>query len=210
MTPDPAATPTPAPTPEGTATPEPTPQALASDFDASDSRRDGTIAFNPPARMRVGEATRVQARISPKTTEAIERQITEKMKGAGAGQPQTRPVKITAVMSLRLSGRDFSITSYSDDKQKIFDPFTTWEWDIAPTSPGTKQLSLTIVTYVEGGDATISAVEDWTVEVDVTIGHRIGEFMTKYWQWMATAVIFPLGIWVTNFVLRRRRNAPTG
>lgn len=215
--PTPAATPaqtpatTPAPTetvaPTSAPTPSPTPAPVPVSIDVSDNRKEGTIAFNPPRTMQVGETRRVQARISPKVTEDIERQIVEKMKGSGV--PETRTIKITPVMSLKLSGEDFSVTAKSNERQPILPPFTTWEWDIEPKRAGVKDLTLTILTYIDvaGAEEAPSDTQDWTVDVDVTLGYRLQQLVSGNWQWLAGAVVIPLVTWGATSMVRRRRKA---
>jgi uncharacterized protein YchJ len=145
--------------------------------------------------MEVGESTRVQARISKDVIEKVERQITEKMKGEGPAQ--ARRIKVSRFMTLLLVGEDFKVTPLQPDRQEIVGNFRTWEWNIEPTSGGTKVLSLTIVTYTDepGSSTSISDVEDWTVEVYVTASDRVSRFVRDNWQWLFSAVLVPVAGW---------------
>jgi hypothetical protein len=157
--------------------------------------------------MRVRDVRRVQARISPKVLADAQQQIVDKMKGTGS--PETRQIKISEVMSLKLSGQDFRVTSYSEDKQQILDPYTTWEWDIEALTGGKKTLSLSIVTYAEEAtsQAPVSSVEDWTVTVQVSPRQRAGEFLSSNWQWLGTVVVLPILAWgIREFNNRRVRS----
>jgi hypothetical protein len=85
----------------------------------------------------------------------------------GEGPAQARNIKVSRFMTLLLVREDFEVTPLQPVRQEIVGTFRTWEWNIKPTSGGTKVLTLTIVTYADepASDATISDMEDWTVEV---------------------------------------------
>jgi len=99
----------------------------------------GRILFNPPTEMEEHVKERIEVRI----TQNINEDFKEGLKGRGV--PQIEEIRVSAVMTAKLSGEDFTIDSLSDTEQAVFDSeYTQWEFDVTPTKAGQKILQLSI------------------------------------------------------------------
>lgn len=99
----------------------------------------GQILFNPPTEMEEQVKERIEVRI----TQNINEDLKEGLKGRGV--PQIEEIRVSAVMTAKLSGEDFTIDSLSDTEQAVFDSeYTQWEFDVTPTKAGQKILQLSI------------------------------------------------------------------
>jgi ATP-dependent Zn protease len=105
----------------------------------------------------------------------------------------------------RITGQDFDIEANSPEVQSIsYKEPTEWTWDISPTESGKKQLHLTITALfkVEGEEATRQIESfDRTISVNVTWNQRLSGFISTNWQWLWTAILVPIVVY-----LWKRRN----
>ncbi len=99
----------------------------------------GKILFNPPTEMEEHKKERIEVRI----TQNINEDLKESLKGRGV--PQIEQIRVSTVMTAKLSGDDFSINSLSDEQQAVFDSgYAQWEFDVTPLKAGQKILQLSI------------------------------------------------------------------
>ena len=99
----------------------------------------GKIMFNPPTEMEEHVKERIEVRISQNINEDLK----EGLKGRGV--PQIEEIRVSTVMTAKLTGDDFTINCLSDTEQAVFDSeYTQWEFDVTPIKAGQKFLQLSI------------------------------------------------------------------
>jgi len=165
----------------------------------------GKILFNPPPEMKVKKTVRVEARISHNVAANLERGLT------GPGRPLTAGIKVAPFMKVSLHGDDFHIEAYSDEEQPLVEtpdrPFAQWQWDVTPLSSGTLPLVLTakaVIKIANNPDVYYDhPVLERKIRVRINPTYSISSFLQQYWQWLATTIVIPLGLWLYN--QRRKR-----
>lgn len=100
----------------------------------------GKIVYNPPKEMTefVGEI--IEARISHN----VNKELTKGLEGRGI--PLEESIKVSTIMTARLSGDTFNIL-YLSDKEQIVPPeeYTAeWEWEVIPQKAGYRKLYLSV------------------------------------------------------------------
>jgi hypothetical protein len=161
----------------------------------------GQIAFNPPASMKEGATERVEVRIA----KAEVANVAVKM----PGDVQTAPIQVSTVMSVQLGGASFHVTPLDPQDQIVADDgFTQWDFDVTPTASGDQLLSLTasvdIVVPGMGQQRRAFPVLSRTIHVHVDAV----SFLTDNWQWFAGTILIPLGVFVSQWLWKRRHAKP--
>ncbi len=154
----------------------------------------GKLLFNPPAEMRVGTEERVEVRIAASAAE----DLTPRLKGRGT--PQVEAIKVGRFMTVKLTGTAFDIKALSKDDQFVgTSEFTEWSYLVKPLSPGLHNLDLAVGVRVKlqgGGEETrYYPVLDRAIRVRVNPVFSITRFLSGNWQWLASALVFPLLAW---------------
>jgi hypothetical protein len=143
----PAQMPTPAPIP--TSTP-------LADIDRILEGLDlGSIAFNTPTTLKLGDLAVIQLLLS--TEKSIE-QLQDAI--AAIGEREGAAIRVSNQMQARLSGSGFKIEAITPETQAVSAlNVTEWKWEIEPTKRGPQRLHLTlsVLIYVEG-DRTPRAI----------------------------------------------------
>jgi hypothetical protein len=165
----------------------------------------GSALFNPPATMRVGEVKLVEVRVVPVTEEEIEEdQEVQATLVAGMGEVDevlVIPLRVSTVMSARLTGAAFNIKPLKEEEQirSSDDPYISWVWEVTPQEAGEKNLTLflSVVVNAEGmGDKTYTTSEIRTVQVQSNLLYSIRQFFGTNWEWVATGLILPALGWI--------------
>jgi|GEM_PF-6434111 hypothetical protein len=165
--------------------------------------KKGSIAFNPPSVMELGERERVQIRISKN----LRRDILTKMPAAETALIDS--LIVSDVMIVRLSGDDFDFTSYDEEEQGVTEEgYTQWEFDITPRSTGTHTLfvKVGIVYSVPGIGPTkkFFPVYEKQVQIHVDNIKRLAAFATERWEFLISTFLIPALTWVWSRVRRRK------
>jgi len=154
----------------------------------------GRILFNPPDTMRVGKKQRIETRVS----RDADADLTKSLKGRGL--PQIEELKISELMTVRLSGDDFDIVSLNEEKQIIEQiEYTEWAWDVTPQKSGKKTMHLHVTLSIIlpfGEERKDHPVLDREITVQVNPVYSVKVFIIAYWKWIVTALILPLIGWV--------------
>ena len=156
----------------------------------------GKIAFNPPERMKVGRAERIEVRLS----RDIAAKLVEGLRGRGA--PKIEAVEIAERMRVRLLGDDFAIASRSSEDQLVRDfGFTQWDFDITPKRSGRHFLRLLVTLRLQHEQAQelcdLPAFER-EIAVQVAPVYSIVMFTRRNWQWLAVSIVLPLIAWLAS------------
>lgn len=115
-------------------------------------------------------------------------------------------IRITPEMQARLidpSGGCFDIKAISDTVQLVEnDQITIWRWRVKPLKDGKNTLSL-VVDIIIGNIHKSMTVYDGKIYVYIQYKFWviIGNFITKYWQWIAGSLILPAFAWWFNFYI---------
>jgi len=164
----------------------------------------GSALFNPPGMMRLGEEYLVEVRVVPVTGEELE-EAEEIIATLTVGMEDDRPVvviplKLSTVMSARLTGGSFSIKPLNQEEQiRTSDqPYLSWQWEVRPEKAGEQRLTLhlSVVVNAEGmGDKTYTTSEIREVAVSGNLLYIISRFMGSNWEWVVTGLLLPFLGW---------------
>jgi hypothetical protein len=154
------------------------------------------IAFNPPGSLGYGKKYTLQLELSAKKTGA---ELAASI--SGPGERETASVQISNEMQARLTGDGFQITATGPERQAVSANATHWSWEVTPKQMGSQLLHLTLeaVLKVDGHDTT-HVLKTWDKDIGVNVvwPETPLAFLGKYWQWVCTAVVFPVVAWLAK------------
>lgn len=184
----------------GTQVPTPPVDLNAVAAQIAENLPEGKALFNPPEEMKVGENKRVVVRIlQTSSDDGSDVEVTIVAGLEGEVEPQIFNVTVGTIMKANLAGPAFEIVSLTEEEQIVTpNRVTEWAWDISPTKSGDQQLTLNLSVLVraEGiGEKTFATSESRTVSVKINPRLAIASFIAEYWQWLATAIVVPVGTW---------------
>jgi hypothetical protein len=161
----------------------------------------GSVAFNAPETLTEGESAEIELLLSLQLSiERLKEQIAE------AGEREGERVRITDEMEATLAGVGFEIEAITPERQAVsLRDVTQWKWEVEPTRTGVLRLHVTLTGFVDvAGERRPRAIRTFerTLVVRVTWRARVTGFVSDNWQWLWTAILVPLAVWV----IRRRRN----
>jgi hypothetical protein len=153
------------------------------------------IAFNAPTSLRLGDTAVLQLLLSlNEPVSRLQKAITEVGKREGAR------IRVSNEMEARLTGAGFEIEPITPERQAVSGFGTTqWEWEIRPKKAGTYRLHLTLSALIDlqsGRSTRAIRTFDRTLKVDVSLGERVSRFFDHNFQWLLTAILIPLLIWI--------------
>ena len=175
----------------------------------------GTVTFNPPSTMEIGEASRVvvllRVGVDEQTLEQLERELVQET-GVDPDAIESASLKVGADMQAHLySSTDaLRVTPPEPVVQPVSRRSATeWSWLVTPTEPGRHLLELSIAAVVtRGEDRSVKRIETFTrtIEVVVPWPRRVGSFFSNNWEVFLTVIIVPLVgyIWRQRFKRRGR------
>jgi hypothetical protein len=140
-----AAPPRQAPLPAPPPTPAPTPN-LDPFRQYSRQLVDGAVGFDYPPKMKVGDRTDVNLRVSAKKAmQELRASLTR-----GDRHPIVEPAKLSSRMRAELRGFGFEFMPLSSVEQLIdADEDTTWTWDMRATEPGKHRLTVILTAIID-------------------------------------------------------------
>lgn len=153
------------------------------------------IAFSVPDFVNIKEKVSVRLLIDPTVTpEELEKNLPP------SGTHNSAKVAISKIVEATVKAPDFEVTNVTPSKQAIAETAPTeWIWDLTPKAAGTYTVFLTVnaIVSVDGNSAerSIKTFEK-AVQIKVTPWQVIVNFFVKYWQWIVTALVIPLGKWL--------------
>lgn len=164
----------------------------------------GTIVFNTPSTINLYDTVVIELVLG--LNESVD-ELSERIEAVG--ELENECIKVSERMKATLLGQNFSITAITSEKQVVSASETTkWKWQVQPNSAGRHKLHLTVSVLLRiNNESTPRAIRTFAkeIEVEVTWRQRIASFLGNYWQWLCTAILFPILFWLWN---RRRRNLP--
>jgi hypothetical protein len=168
-------------------------------------KSSGSIAFNTPAEMRLGERTVIQLLLDPRpgiTPEVLALQVTEQ------GAVQSAQIKISDSIEATISGAAFEIRAVTPEVQALSgEGPTEWKWEIKPREAGSHRLFLTINAIVSGAGGVKRSVRtfDRTIVVHVPPA-ALANWLREPVAWLALLVL--AGVATGALLAIRRRTAP--
>jgi len=155
----------------------------------------GAAAFNPKDEMKQGEEETIALRISANPADTA---LQTDMPGGKATHSWLQDV--SQVMRAELTGDTFKITALGPPEQLIHDGRFEWNWKLKPLKSGDHELQLVTSLLVPvpdmGTKQSVLHSEYRHVRVHVSPVFVLGQFLTEYWQWIASSVAIPLLAWV--------------
>ncbi|MGI8911439.1 MAG: hypothetical protein ACR2JR_12945 [Rubrobacteraceae bacterium] len=165
---------------------------------------EGNMVFNrPPEEMRWGESRDIKLVLSPAGLASIRelgRQITD---AQAAGDVDGGCIGLTERIEAHLIGSGFGIEARpSDPTQAISSNTSTeWGWGLAAKNKGAQHLYLNVRIDMSSNDrgefrSVSPPVFDDYVNVKATLRQDVSDFAGRNWQWLWTAILVPVGIWL--------------
>src|SRR5439155_12463533 len=119
-----------------------------------------------------------------------------------AGKKSGAHVKYSRVMEARLASEDFDVTPLTNEQQFV----AAGQDTETPKRTGVLHLYLTLNAIIDvAGQTSAYKVETFsrTLTINVSWASHVRDAVEGNWQWLWTAVLVPLGVW-----LYRRRTKP--
>ena len=173
----------------------------------------GSILWNPPSQMRMGNSERIEVRLGD-TEQAIEA-LCEGLRGRSA--PRIDRLEIAPLMrgALTADPRDFSVQALSTQDQFVRQgTVARWDFNVTALRAGLRRLRVlaSMRIKVEGKDEVVD-LPSYESEVRVSVApvHAVGHFCAENWKWIAGTVAIPLLVWAArgaglNDILTRVRS----
>jgi hypothetical protein len=163
----------------------------------------GQVAINHPEQMKVSRADTVRVRISRSQAADISKGLP-----AEGHKTEQGDIAVSTSMKVQLSGRPyFDITPLDDTEQLITNNgFTEWSFTVTPLKSGKLPLHVRITAIVRAAGVEKMKdfpVKDEIIQVQVSPIASVGSFVSKNWQWLWSAILVPIALWLWN---RRRKN----
>jgi len=176
------------------------------------SFRANWMLDKPPKEMLWKSSDTTNLHISPAVYETIE-QLNQRVEEAE--EPTVGCVRATEEMKADLIGSAFDIEERRTPIQYMTpDVPTEWEWEVAATNAGRHELILVLSHDLtpgqEGGFHDVIPVPlDANINVRVTPWQKAANFVSSNWQWLWTAILVPVAIflWGRYKRSRERRDA---
>jgi catechol 2,3-dioxygenase-like lactoylglutathione lyase family enzyme len=161
------------------------------------------IAFNTPRTLEVHETAPIQVLLSSRKPLSVLRDELTAL-----GRKTGVVIRASDVMVAHLDGLGFQVESVTPERQLVNRSRTTrWEWEIDPTKAGEQRLYLTLSAVVNfEGDRYPYLVQTFrrtlvVKSVRPSVIARVTGFVGDNWQFLATTLVIPLGLWAFH---RRR------
>jgi hypothetical protein len=167
----------------------------------------GLITNNAPSGMQLNKKERIQIRISRELKEDILESMSKKER------VDVDTLMTGDIMTLKLIGEDFSITSYDEEEQGVTaEGFTQWEFDVIPKKTGKHQLLIKvgIVYFVPnlGSTKKFFPVLEKEIEVEVNAVEWIASFASERWEFLISTFVVPALVWsISRWKYRRRKES---
>jgi len=104
--------------------------------------------------------------------------------------------------------KSFSILQIGSDEQNLSNTKEAiWQWNIEPLKEGVHKLRLSIEVILSDDDRVNLPTKNIPVIIfaqKVSVGTKIANFISNYWQWIITAIFLPIFIaWLTNRIRKK-------
>lgn len=105
--------------------------------------------------------------------------------------------------------KNFQIDAINSEEQNLGGTIKEafWHWNIEPLKEGHHELKLSVEVIMSDDDKVGLPARDIPVTIfanKLTFGDKLGNFFSKYWQWVITGILIPLVIaWFTTWLKQR-------
>jgi hypothetical protein len=159
------------------------------------------ILYNPPERMQVGVANRVEVRISRKLSDELSKGL------RGEGAPRIEHLRVGTLMKAKLEGTAFDIAPIGSDVQELpATGYREWRWNVTPTDPGSQSLFFTVSVLYED-KALEENVLERRIDVAVNPVYSVSKWLSDNWVPLITVLGVVAGIAETIRRLGRKQQA---
>lgn len=149
------------------------------------------MAFNAPRSINLGDHAEIHFIVDP--TKSVE-DIKSSIEAEGAKHGFS--ILVSKILIAKLVAPEFDITNISPERQALdTNGPTEWRWSISPNTKGSHKVHLTVVAVIKvEGESTERFIKsfDQEIVVKVTLKTWIEDKVSKYWQWLWSAILIPL------------------
>jgi len=158
------------------------------------------IVYNVPRSMDIGKDTMITAAVCKELSDTA---IIDELDSITC---EWKKVTVSSKVRLRLietsENKNFTIVPLSTDKQLIDDYTPTkWKWNVSPKRRGYKKLLLIATLYIKDNgveyEKDIEFIEK-TIKINPSFWVTVWQFISIYWQFLATAIVLPLIVWLSQ------------
>ncbi len=149
------------------------------------SLKQGKLAYETPAKMKMGDSQTVTARIG---SEQVDSGTLTQGLGENGGTVSTVDTPVSVKMKMTLKSVDFDITPLNSEEQVVGGRKPTeWEWTVSPKHSGTLRLHLDAVVELKDVSRDFTTV-DREIAVAVDPVGAVEAFVEHNWQWILSTL----------------------
>lgn len=154
-----------------------------------------SMAFSVPETANIAEDITVQLLLDPsKELKELEDNLTV------PGNKTSKKVQISKIVVAKLTAPDFVVDNVTPDEQAVAQTAPTeWLWKLTPKSKGKHSVDLTITAVVKiDGKETKHHIKTYEKQIIIEVlpQQLLGDLFNKYWQWLFSTLVLPLGLWL--------------
>jgi hypothetical protein len=166
--------------------------------------KQGKLAYETPAKMKMGDSQTVTARIGSEEVDSVA--LTQGL-GQSGGTVSTVGTPISVKMKMTLKSADFDITPLSSEEQVVAGTKPTeWEWTVSPKHSGTLRLHLDAAVELKDVSRDFTTV-DREIAVSVDPVGAIEDFVQNNWQWILSTIAAGIGL-AWKFFGAKKKESP--
>jgi hypothetical protein len=143
----------------------------------------GSILFDFPIIMDTGKKYRIVSKIVSNKKLLIKENESSFV----------HEILVTDLMSCKLSGEAFTISTINNELQKIFkNDITQWQWDVIPRKGGIQSLLLLASIHIRTDNEIFLKdipVFERPIIVKINPTYHIKQFFKKNWQWLVGTLV---------------------
>ena len=167
----------------------------------------GTISFNTPNTMKLGEKVRVRVQVGKKA----QQQLLESAMSSDSVSVDS--LMVGDIMIVKLIGEAFDITAHDGEEQGVTDEgYTQWEFDVAAKKDGVHELYVKagIVYNVPslGNTRKFFPSYERKITVEVSPLDQVSGFIFNRWEFLVSTFLIPGCIWTYSRWRKRRSILP--
>jgi hypothetical protein len=151
------------------------------------------MVYSVPQVANIKDVIKVQLLIDPrKGLQELINSIT--VNGNSTG----KNIKVSKIVVAKIVAPNFTVTPITAEEQILSNETTEWLWSLEPKSSGKHEVNVSITAVIEVGDKSAKhhiKTFDSTVNVVITATQLLSDWLTKYWQWLATTLLLPGIVW---------------
>lgn len=160
-----------------------------------DQLKTANMVMTIPESANINDSVRVELIINAeKEIEKLKQDLTEK------GKIYDNTITVSKLVHVNLTAPAFKVENVSPERQILSSvDNTTWLWTLKPSSVGIHNIDVTVTAIVFVKDKEVEhhiKTFKRSVAIEITNTQLITAWLSKYWQWILSTIILPLGIWL--------------